>query len=104
MTEKESTQAEKWVESLKQRSAHITGVEEYDTLIKIINTLDIDYPNQLFRLVDSDSGTQIGMRRVFGDRSYCDTLLENASIGKIGHGVLSEGLLGTAQNGRIILH
>lgn len=99
----EPAQAEKWLQTLKDRTASITGFEAEGTVAGIVQQVDADFPNQIFKLVDSRTGQWIGMRRVFIiDRSHADTMFEHHAIGKIITGTMSEGMLGEAQNGRII--
>jgi len=97
----EVTQAKKWVQSLKDRTAGISGVDPMGAAVKVAMQLDIEYPNQVFLLTQQDQ--VIGSRRVFGDRSYCQLLDKDAAIGMITFGVMSDGMLGTAQNGRLIM-
>ncbi|HJW55861.1 MAG TPA: hypothetical protein VJ577_11355 [Burkholderiaceae bacterium] len=96
------TQAEKWLQTLKDRTAHITGFETQGAVADIVARIDIDFPNGLFKLVDSRTRQWVGMRRLFGDRSVADALFADGSIGKITCDVLSDGMVGAAQNGRII--
>jgi hypothetical protein len=95
-----ATQAQKWVQTLKSRAAAITGFEQAGAVNNIVQKLEVDFPNQVYALVDR--GVPVGSRRVFGDRSYCDLMFADESIGRITFGVMSAGLLGTAQNGRTI--
>jgi hypothetical protein len=93
------TEAEKWVRFFKMRTESMTQVE---ALRKIMRELESDYPHQLFNLVDG--GAMVGSRRVFVDKSYCDMMMNDTQEGKITFGKLSDGLLGTAGNGRTIIH
>ncbi len=98
---KSETNAAKWVAGLSNLN-HITG--NSDAEIKRINTtlkkLAADYPFNTFQLIDSrQPGGAIGLRRVFGDRSYCDQLFKHAHLGLFEYGILSAGMLGTAGNG-----
>lgn len=98
----EKTQAQKWINEIKDQTVHITGVSPLEMVAKIVATIDAAYPNQLFVL--TKKGRKVGARRVFRDRSYLDAFDESGVIGKIIFGMMSDGVLGTAQNGRIIVN
>ena len=99
-TKKEATQAEKWLQTLRDRTANITGAEQLGEVVRIVKQVDADFPNQLFILVQDEK--PIGTRRVFGDRSYAQSL--DADSMRITFGVMSEGMLGAAGNGRTIMN
>jgi hypothetical protein len=100
-----ATQAELWVRFLKMRTDNmsmLTGLDNVDEAVKIIKQLSMDYPNQEFKL--TSKGSVVGMRRVFGDRSYVDFMLDDLQNGvqQCTIGTMGEGMLGTAGNGTII--
>lgn len=91
----EPTQAQRWLAAF----THWTdGITLASIAVRVVRRVDADFPNEFFKL--DSHGREIGWRRVFKDRSYCEAY--HADMGRISYGTLTEGMLGQAANGRII--
>lgn len=96
MSEKSSTEAEKWLFALRLRCAALATVEQANDALQRTNA---DFPNTFFNL--TNGGQVIGWRRVFGDRSYAEGYHNKPDTVTCDR--MSEGMLGTAGNGRLIM-